>query len=680
MKNKLVFVFLLILISGGLHAQTLADVNVIKARLYQLNRVHAQDDNISTDQRIGVLIHDLDASGKWPDINYQDKNAAKWLPSEHWRRLSELANQYRNEKCSYFGKKELKDAILKGIQYWLNETPVASNYWWNAIGVPGMMGGVFILMEKDMDKSLLVKGVELMKVGINSDHYEYYGKATGQNALWLASVHMYASCLTNDIEGLKRVFATVSDEIVITDKEGIQADYSFYQHGKQNYAMGYGKGFTTAAVQYFYLANGTTFSFPPQKIDIIAHYLLDGQQWMSHYNYVEYTAMGREISRQGNNGSSILSALKSMIELDPARKKAYEKFYRRLSDNHEEKSLVGNRYFWRSDLMIHQRQNYYFSLKGTSNRITSGESGNGENIKGFYQGNGTFYLVRDGHEYDEIFPIWNWRKLPGLLCAQKSEPLPLFTWGAGGEGATSFVYGLTDSLYGCFGYDYQKDKVSAKRSWFMFDHEIVNLVSNASGDSLYQSINQCLLKGKVWKDLQKEKGKTSRVYHDSVGYCIRSDEPLVVKNELQTGSWKEINLSASGLPVTKPVFNLGIDLGPKATGKSYAYVILPAISLEQFKTYDLKNHILIIENSNLLQAVYQKDIQQVQAVFYESGKIELPWNKLILQMKQPGLLLLKKTSNKLIIDYCQPSDKKHIEFKLSKGQKLNNKDIEVAPN
>ena len=678
-KRYSLFALFIFLLHSFSFSQSNDDIVKIKAKLYNISVNAKYPEEYYTDKSIDELTKNMSTAGNWPDINYLDKTDSKWAPAEHWVRLLKLALLYKNEKSIYHGNKELRTAILNAIAWWLKERPQANNYWWNAIGIPGYMGEVYILMEKELDDSLKIKGVELMKVGVKPTYYDYHGVATGQNLFWIANAHLYACCISNDIEGCKRAFKSVSDEIVITEKEGIQPDYSFYQHGQQNYTFGYGKGFSTMGVRFFYLANQTAFQFPQEKIDIISHYILDGQQWMSRYNYLEYTAMGREISRNAPGPGSMLIALKWMEEIDTAKAKQYQSFYNRLNNIRSEKSLVGNRYFWRSDLMVHQRKDYYFSLKTTSNRILSSESGNGENIKGFYQGNGTYYLIRRGDEYKDIFPIWDWRKIPGSLIAQKNELTPLFNWGSGARGSTSFVYGISDSLYGCFAYDYNKDKVTARRSWFFFDHEIIYLANSINGDSLYQSINQCLLKGEIWTDKSASKNnQTQKVFHDSIGYFIdHNNYSVEIKNEKQKGSWREINLTSSADEITKNVFSLGIYLGDKVIDASVAYAILPAVSLEEFKKYSFQDHVTILENNKLMQAVYQKDIEQVQVVFFDKGKLELPWKKLIIQMKKQGLVILKKINNKLVIDYSQPFPKKHIELMLDDKIQYQNDELEI---
>jgi chondroitin AC lyase len=655
-------------------SEAMNDVSIIKSRLYQVNLAQEFKDEYTTDQSTDSLIKKITPAGNWPDINYKDKTDSRWQPAEHWFRLVKLAVDYKNEKSSYYKNHLLKDAILNGIRYWIREKPKANNYWWNVIGVPGYLGSVLILMEDELDEFMLKGGVDLLLVGVKPDYYDYHGKATGQNLLWIATAHLYAACLTNDEVGLERVFASVADEIVLTQNEGIQPDFSFYQHGPQNYALGYGKGFSNTAVRFIYLANQTSFQFSQDKINIISHYILDGQQWMTRNGFLEYSAMGREISRQKIDKGNMLVSLRWMKEVDTLRANEYDAYYQRLSESNTSNPLIGNKYFWRSDLMIHQRKHYYFSVKGTSDRIISSESGNGENIKGFYQGHGTYYLVRNGKEYENIFPIWNWRKLPGSLVAQKTSPLPLFNWGDGARGKTSFVYGISDGLYGCFGYDYNKDSVSAHRSWFFFDDQIVCLVNGVSGDSLYQSINQCLLKGKIWTN--KGGSGVTKIYHDSVGYVINHGNfPIECKQEKQTGSWKDINLAAGSDSVSKDVFTLGVQLSEKVKEGTYAFTILPAVSLKEFQKYQLANKVVILRNSISLQAVLQKEIQQVQAIFFKPDILKLPWKNISVSMKKPGLMMIKKINNQLIIDYSEKEIKKHIEVAMKPGVIFENDDI-----
>lgn len=326
MKIIYYLVFFISYFTLSAQAQVISDVDKVKAKLYQLSLSRSLVVEMEVDCTIDQMIDRIDAMGKWNDIDYNDKTASKWKPAIHLKRLYDMAVNYCDSNSKYYGDKKLRDIILSGIQFWVAKPPQASNYWWNAIGAANLLGGISTLMEKDMDITLIKSAVEVIKVAVKPTHYEYFGKATGQNTLWIGYAHLFASCLMNDIDEIKRVFSTVANEIVISKKEGIQPDYSFYQHGKQNYAWGYGKGFANTAVQYLYLSDKTAYQLPAEKIEIVSRYLLDGQQWMSRYDLLEYTAMGREISRPFIDRTPILTSLQRMIEIDPNRSTEYQEF------------------------------------------------------------------------------------------------------------------------------------------------------------------------------------------------------------------------------------------------------------------------------------------------------------------------------------------------------------------
>ena len=56
-------------------------------------------------------------------------------------------------------------------------------------------------------------------------------------------------------------------------------------------------------------------------------------------------------------------------------------------------SFLGNRYFWNSDFMTHQREAYYFSVKMVSHRTIGTESFGGENVKGAWLPFGATWIV-----------------------------------------------------------------------------------------------------------------------------------------------------------------------------------------------------------------------------------------------------------------------------------------------
>ncbi len=694
MKIKLIF-FACFLYIGSITSQTTnTDVLLLKQHLksfilsdeFKVEDFTISDFEVKND--VKILLEKLADNGSWSDIDYTESSHARWMPALHWKRILRLSFFLANKQSKFYGDTVLLKKTLTAMEFWTIAKPVCPNYWWNAAGVPLYMGPACLLLEDKIPPTLKQKIVAALNLSVKPDYYDYHGVATGQNLLWLANAHMYASLLTNDNKGLDRVFTSVAAEIKITDKEGIQPDYSFHQHGAQLYSFGYGKAFIMRAASYVYIAKGTAWEFQKEKIDILSHFLLDGQQWMSRNHFFDYNAHGREVTREKFAIYPLILACKMLSKIDTEQQTAYTDFESQLTCGRRTEPIIGNRNFYRSDIMVHQRPNYYFSIRGTSNRIIGGESGNGENQKGYYLGKGNTFLVRRGDEYSDIFPVWNWRKLPGTIIEQSNEPLPLFDWGKGNTGKTSFVYGVSDGMYGCFGYDYDFENIKAKRAWFMFDKEIVCMVAGLTtndDNDFFQTINQCLLQGEVRVDKAVLKSETQQtksaawVWHDSIAYYTKNlKSNLQIQSNLQTGSWKSIDTNGRRDTIQKKVFTLGLKIGNQEKNKSFFYAMLPGVGTNDLKKYCFEKNIKILRNDSTVQAVYNAELNQVQAVFYYAAQIQLPWKRLKLEVFKPSLIIIKKVQNKLEIQLSQPPLNSKFLVDISKKIKIENQNISIS--
>ena len=66
------------------------------------------------------------------------------------------------------------------------------------------------------------------------------------------------------------------------------------------------------------------------------------------------------------------------------------------------------------------------SLKMSSQRVVGAESLNGDNVSGYYGGDGALFIYRDWEPYRHIFPLWDWRRLPGVTAyAHPGAPMPM---------------------------------------------------------------------------------------------------------------------------------------------------------------------------------------------------------------------------------------------------------------
>lgn len=637
------------------------DIKKVEEKLLEisLKRMH-RPETLANQPLDTILFFYNDKEGFWEDIDYQGNNLAAWEPAQHWRRLHELAWDYRyNKNDGSYSEKRLRQ-IQKGIDFWIQHAFSCSNYWWNAIGVPLDMGRVLILVgEENLPAPMLNAVLEKMRLGIKEDYYDYHGVATGQNLLWLATVHLYTAVFENDEAALKRAFNEIQKEIAYNPAEGIQLDESFHQHGNQYYSFGYGRVFTLYIAQLAYLANNTQFEFPIEKIEQISRFILDGQQWIMYKEVVDYNAKGRTISREKVSTDVLLWAAEMMVNIDGERKDEYIKLIQDYDALNQSQYFRGNKHFWYSDLMVHKRPQYYMSVKMASKRIIATEILNGENLQGYYLSNGINCLYRSGKEYKGIFPLWDWKKLPGLLAEQDDQPLPVDKQYYDGVN-TAFVGGVSNGQYGFAVYDYEKrDKLSAKRAWFFFDDEIVHLVSGlqyVGEGTLFQSINQCLAQSAVsWKIDEEVKStedpfqvstNTSWVHHDSIGYVIPEYLKTHISVEERKKSWKEINANIHK-EVQKKIFTLGIDLGNRlSVPDSCHYIILPNVSAENMnETIQDLGYIKLLANNAQIQAIHHQKLQQFHIAFHQPTHILLD-SHFNLSVSHPVLVLIEKKDDK----------------------------------
>lgn len=664
---KVFLLILIIFVGKSSFSQADNDIEVVRHKLKQLALQKKYRDEDLSEKNIEFILFNLSEQGKWNDIDYSGKITSSWEPAEHWRRLYELACAYNTPKTIHYKDSILQHKIIAAIECWNSMNIKPTNDWWTFIGVPLAMGKVLILMDDNISRETLANCLLSMNAGIKKDYYDYHGKATGQNLLWLAYTHIYISVLQKNVNGLTRAFSTAAEEIKITTSEGIQPDYSFHQHGAQFYSFGYGRTFSLTASHLAYLSFNTPWAWSNFKISILADYILKGQQWMTRNLFLDYAAMGREIARKNIDYNSLIFAAQLMSEIDSIRKTEFKVFASQLKYGFRENKLIGNKYYPYSDFMVHQRNQYLFSLKAASNRIVSGESGNGENIKGYYHGNGTYYLVRKGDEYKDVFPFFNWKQLPGLLAAQSLTNPPLFDWGKGARGNTSFVFGVSDGLYGCFGYNFSKDALSAKRAWFLFDQEIVCLaagISDSSGLKVTQSINQCLLKTPVIVDGKKYihnkfiPKSVKWVYHDSIAYVFPSSSSNVeLKTSIVKSSWNNINQAYKKDTIEATLFSLLMNVGIKPVNQQLSYIILPGISVLQTKKIAKNLPLIILQNNSHLQSVYHTTLKMIQVVVYDSGAFKIPWSNQMVNIYKPALIILKKSKAKYVLTILQDGKK-----------------------
>ncbi|MBT4499441.1 MAG: hypothetical protein HOC74_17055 [Gemmatimonadetes bacterium] len=598
-----------------------------------------------------ALLDKLSAAGIWPDTDYACQDPAYWKTIYHLYNLLVLARVYRSSGSPLSSDAELKQSIVPALDHWLDNDFTNPNWWYNQIGTPGQLSQILLLLEEDLTSSQRDKGLEILRraeLGM-----------TGQNLVWVADITARRALLEDDPELIQDAFQCIADEIRVSFEEGIQPDFSFHQHGDCLYSHGYGAGFASDCSRIAALLAGTRFAFPQEKIDLLTGLILDGHQWYARGIWQDFGAIGRELVRPGHTAAFLRQIVPHLLPLPTGREPEICALQSRLSDE-EAAPLIGNRHFWRSDIMAHHRPSFYASARMYSDRLLNTDQPcNREALKSHHIADGTTCLLRTGREYFDIFPVWDWHKIPGTTVALT----PDMAGDLCRRGSRSFAGGVSDGTSGLAAFDFERDGLTARKSFLFLDDEFLCLgagIDYPEEHPVITTVNQCHLQGEVITlngSLSPGRHTFSEldwVHHDNIAYFFPTPSKICLENEKRTGSWQEISAYSSAGSAEHDVFTLWLDHGPQPTSATYAYVVAPGMELSAVQK-GANPDIEILANSPQLQAARHSAQSVTGAAFYQSGKLEIEpgWT---ISVDQPCLLLLRQGKGELSISLANPKN------------------------
>jgi chondroitin AC lyase len=609
----------------GLVAQSgaCASASDISRAIAQFREFCLQNQPVDIKEAIGFA-KGLREDGSWPDVDYVSKDRSAWPASGHVERILTMAKAAESPGTASSQKQVLTKAIHVALAYWQTRDLRCPNWWHNRIGVPLKLCQVALLLGDEFSKSEM----DYLKMTVTTR--SKVGDSTAQNRVWLAGINLMYGLVQRDEEAVAKHASTIFGEAVVSDgKEGIQPDWSFHQHGAQLQFGNYGASFAIDQVKWWTVLRGTPWAMPKPQQEVMRNYLLEGQNWAIWAGSMDISCCGRAFSPGflKSKGDRIAEIMRRMPILDPSESSQYQAYSKRNAPGGTN-DLVGFRCFWRSDYMTDRRKDFCVTLKMCSKRVKGSESLNGQNLSGYYLGDGATYIYRTGEEYTDIFPLWNWRMLPGVTCAQDQGPMPKF---GSYQIKADFVGGSTDGQNGCAVLDYNRDGVSAKKSWFFAGDQVVCLGAGIKADARVKApvattVNQCLLRGDVRVNSGGSESKLepgSHAYsdlkwveHDGIRYTLIEGQKVVASVEHRTGNWSVV-VKSPAMPkadVSGDVFSLSIEHGVQPSDGSYGYGIAPAASADR-AAFE------VLSNNDKLQAVrFGQGL--VEAVFHTAGRLD----------------------------------------------------------
>jgi chondroitin AC lyase len=550
----------------------------------------------------------IKSDGSWSDVRY-DLDDNQFSPGEHPKRLDYLARVYNSAGHKFYQDKKVLNVILSGFDYWTNKDPESYNWWHNTIGVPQRFARVMLLLENQLGDKRIKAGLKIL------DRAEI--DKTGQNRLWLSELSLIRGLFSDNKKDITQGSKELHKLITIATsvgEEGLQNDLSFHQHGTFLYNGGYGAKFSMDGARLTQIFAGTQYMFGKDKIDLLSSSILDGQIWMTRGDKWDYSVTGREITRKKKNAESLIKACRILKDIALPRQKEFQSCYESLTAN--KPYLTGNKFFWRSDYMLQQNPKYFSSVRMYSERTINNDApSNSEGMLSHHLADGANLIMSRGDEYEDIFPVWDWRHIPGTTTEDKDLKPALYEPGHPELfshiryfGNSTFVGGLSNGKEGFAAMNLVPnlayEKVYAKKAWF-FDADGIlaagNTINCNGCQGIFTTIDQKNARGSIQimdrsgKIFEHSGTKTyldiAGVFHDNVAYYFPQSESVTVSLENRKGSWSTINEQYPGESVRKTVFSLWIN--HDKANDNYIYSVKPGVALAEFsentKTSQIKN-------------------------------------------------------------------------------------------
>ncbi|SDM18742.1 polysaccharide lyase family 8 super-sandwich domain-containing protein [Siphonobacter aquaeclarae] len=674
MKNLFLLCCLLIAIPA--FPQATGEFKTVMDRIF--NGVQAGTNVTSLDASATSLLASVQADGHWTDVDYTNaNNGSGWLPGTHFSRMITLAKAFSNTGSTYYGDSTVRQTVVNTMNYWLglSSKPTSTNWFYYGITLPKDIGNALICMRYGPIAGV-PSSVETQMITWMTKGYTYNSSpgSDNSNLTDIAQHYIMRACLTENGTLLAEASSKVASYLSVQSGEGIQADNSFAAHGQQLYVYGYGREFISGVTNIGAYVLGTSYAFTSAQIAAFSNYARKGFIKVSRGRYSDFNVFGRSITRPNSGGADAgmvdkskgidLSGYAAEYDAAAARFRGTQPASYQVSPEHL--------HYWRTDYTVHHRPGYMFGLRAVSTRTAKSESGNGENLKGYYLTEGVNYIATNGDEYFGIYPVWDWNKLPGITVPEITTYPVRSSWGVN-PGTQSFVGGVTDGIYGVSAYQMNDYSTQARKGWFFFDDEVVCLgagITSTASQAINTTLNQCLLSG----DVTVSDGTTTSTlasgdrtsslkwaWHNQVGYYFPDVTSVRLSNQTQTGSWAGINSGYSSDAVSKDVFKLWINHGTAPSNASYAYVVLPGKSATDMGTWT-STHLSILSNTSTVQVVRNSTLNMWQVIFYAAGSFTA--EGMTVKVDKPCTLVLKNVGGSELTVFAADPNQSALKLKV----------------
>lgn len=303
---------------------------------------------------------------------------------------------------------------------------------------------------------------------------------------------------------------------------------------------------------------------------------------------------------------------------------------------------------------VHLTPSWGLGLSMYSKRIACYEQLNGESRNFWHISDGVTYLyTADADQYNgNFYATADMQRLPGTTVDRDDarKDAGYYNWFMpDSKNVYDWSGGCTvDDVNGIAGIRYRGQgagltrSLEARKSWFMFDREVVALGSGISSNTGHE-IDTTVDNHRLLPDgsnllcfdgeepvscaelgSRYTKGRPARCIHltgncgtgSDMGYVFPETADIHILCERRSGNWQKVSDSNPDTPCANSFATFWFDHGTSPKEASYAYILLPGATAEQTAAYAAACGVEILENSLSAHAVRKADAGLVCVNFW----------------------------------------------------------------
>ncbi|MGG1517891.1 polysaccharide lyase family 8 super-sandwich domain-containing protein [Paenibacillus oryzisoli] len=651
----------------------------------------------------------------WNDLTAGTRTSSQVTAG--FRRIKEIALATQTYGSVYYGNTAMIADVIMALD-WMNanrynSTKASYDNWWDwQIGAPTALNDTVILMYDYLTPTQITNYMDAINKYVPSVN------KGGANLSWQAVVVALRAVIVKDstkLTAARDALTTLFPNVVSGD--GFYADGSFIQHTYYAYTGGYGANLLVDTANLMYLLKGSTWEITNVNQSNVYQWIYKSYQPFLYKGAMMDMVRGREIvrytSQDRDAGHFIMQGVIRLSQIAPtADALAFKQMIKAWIG--AETGGTTNTFYTDAPInlillakaimndagitaaselgkyaqfpamarAVQLRPGFGFGISMFSPKILNYEAANSENAKGWYTGLGMTYLYNnDLNQYAEDFwPTVDLYRLAGTTVTTGTYVGSQFNtknWVGGTDllglyGTTGMEMNVTATTTGAPGVT---STLAAKKSWFLFDNEIVALGAgitstdakavetivenrklNSAGNNAL-TVNGTVQSASLgWSQTLASvntihlAGNTSGA---DIGYFFPTAPTVQAKREARTGNWKQIKTTGitSGTNITRNYLSLALNHGGNASNQSYQYVILPGKTSAELTSYASTPDITVLANTADVQAVKETTLNVIGANFWNDAVTTVDF----ITSNKKASVMTKETASELEISVSDPT-------------------------